>query len=668
MPTIAEQIEQLRQQINHYNKHYHTLDEAVITDSEYDRKMRQLQKLEAANPKLQSKASPTQKVGAKPLAAFSKVAHETPLLSLDNVFDQSGFEQYITRLAERLGKSVALFCAEPKFDGLAISILYENGVFTRAATRGDGSVGEDVSRNVKTIKNIPLQLHGNNIPKRLEIRGEVLMPLADFDRYNDRARQAGDKCFSNPRNFAAGSLRQLDCAITAQRPLVFYSYAMVATGDDLPNSQYERLQQLHKWGLPLSDMVRQVGTRQQCLDYHNMLQTKRQQLPYEIDGAVYKVDSLQLQTQLGFVARAPRWAIAYKFPAQEEQTQLLDVEFQVGRTGAITPVAILAPIFVGGVTVSRASLHNKDEIARLGIKIGDTVVIRRAADVIPQITRRLDAPNPKHGEIIFPTLCPVCSAPTEQAEDAAVIRCSGGLFCPAQIKQAISYFCSRKAMNINGLGEKVVDLLLAQGIINTPADLYFLQAGQLVPLERMGQKKAQNILQAIEASKKTTLAKFLLALGIREVGESTAKNLADHFLTLENIQAADIETLQQTDDVGEVASRQISNFFAQEHNLQIIKTLLTAGIHWDTPKPAQQLPLAGLTFVLTGTLENISRAEAKSSLQALGGKVSAGISSKTDYLIAGDGGGSKLTKAQALGIKIIDQQQLQELLDNPAKI
>jgi len=665
-PSFEDQILALREVINRYNLHYYTHDEPIITDAEYDRKIQQLRQLESENPEFKTPDSPTQKVGGAVLSAFSKVNHEIPMLSLGNVYSAEELEAFVERLNNRLDtRDDLLFCVEPKLDGLAISLLYVKGHLLRAATRGDGRIGEDVTHNIKTIKNIPLTLKGQHIPELIEIRGEVVMPLADFNAYNQVAEQQGQKRFANPRNAAAGSLRQLDSKITATRPLAFYSYGIgQVSSEALPDSHYQRLLQIKAWGLPLSQEVERQGSVQGCLNYYHSILQKRDNLPYEIDGVVYKIDDIKLQEKLGFVSRAPRWATAHKFPAQEEQTLLLDVEFQVGRTGAITPVAILEPVFVGGVTVSRASLHNKDEIARLGLSRGDTVVIRRAADVIPQVTSRLAGKNPHFKAIIFPDLCPVCQSELEQIADEATIRCSAGLFCAAQRKQAIQYFSSRKTMNIDGLGEKVVEQLVDADLISTPADLYGLHADQLVELERMGPKKAENLINAIHQSKQTTFARFLLAMGIREVGEATVNNLTEHFLTLQRLQQADKEALQAVDDVGEVVAQHIFHFFRQSHNVEVIDALLEAGIHWPqlTAKPQKSLPLSGKTYVLTGTLTQMKRNEAKVLLQTLGAKISASVSAKTDCVVAGESAGSKLLKARELGIAIIDEEQLQVLL------
>jgi DNA ligase (NAD+) len=665
--TVEKQISHLREQIIQHNLDYYTYDNPTITDAEYDRLIQNLRELEFQNPQLYSPDSPTQKVGGAVLDSFNKVTHEVPMLSLSNVFTSEELTNFINRLCHRLeiADTAPLFCVEPKLDGLAISLLYEHGKLVRAATRGDGRVGEDVTHNVKTIKNIPVVLNGNDIPEVIEVRGEVIMPVAAFNRYNKQAQKNAEKGFANPRNAAAGSLRQLDSKIAAKRPLAFYSYGIgLLKNGTLPDSHYQRLIKLKQWGLPLSNEVQLKEGSKGCLDYYHAIIRKRPALPYEIDGVVYKIDDIQLQEKLGFISRAPRWATAHKFPAQEEQTVLLGVDFQVGRTGAITPVAILDPVFVGGVTISRASLHNQDEISRLGIKIGDTVVVRRAADVIPQIIRVLPEKNTHPRDIIFPSHCPVCQSEIERTEGEAVARCSGGLYCAAQRKEAIQYFASRKAMNIDGLGEKIVELLVDKKLINNPADLFSLKAEQLIDLERMGVKKAENLINALLKSKQTTLIKFLLALGIREVGEATARNLAMHFLTLEALKQATVEDLQEVDDVGEIVAKHVVYFFRQPHNIQVIEALIDAGIEWPAITPAKQqaLPLANKTYVLTGTLSQMKRNDAKQALQSLGAKVSGSVSSKTDCVVAGESAGSKLTKAQELNIPIINENELISLL------
>lgn len=663
---IAQKISSLRLEIEKYNQQYYQLDSPLVTDAEYDRKLKELRKLEQENPEFSQKNSPTQKVGSAVLFAFTKVTHEVPMLSLDNVFSAEEIHEFIDRINNRLKRTLKLqFCVEPKLDGLAISLVYENGILIRAATRGDGTVGEDVTLNVKTIKNVPHKLIGTDIPLRLEVRGEVVMPTAEFEKFNRIAIANDAKAFVNPRNAAAGSLRQLDSRITATRPLAFYSYGIgIIEQGNLADSHYQRLQQLKTWGLPLSEEVQLKDGAEGCLDYYQYLLEKRHHLAYEIDGIVYKIDDITLQEELGFVARAPRWATAHKFPAQEEQTDLLDVEFQVGRTGAITPVAILQPVFVGGVTVSRASLHNADEIERLNIKIGDSVIIRRAADVIPQIVKVQSSHNKISKTIIFPNTCPVCQSEIERIEDEAIARCTGGLYCAAQRKEAIKYFSSRKAMNIDGLGEKVAEQLVDEGLINTPADLFKLNAEQLIPLERMGAKKAENLLAAIEHCKQTQLAKFILALGIRKVGEATAKNLAHYFLSLPAIQKASTEELLKVDDIGEIVAKHIRRFFRQTHNQEVIQALLDTGVHWPElqKKTNHQLPLKDKTFVLTGTLVKMGRSEAKQALEALGAKVAGSVSKKTDYVVAGEAAGSKLQKAQDLGVEILSEEKLLLLL------
>ncbi|MDF1582473.1 MAG: NAD-dependent DNA ligase LigA [Methyloprofundus sp.] len=666
--SIAQKISLLRQQIQTHNLNYYTLDAPTITDTEYDRQLKRLRELEGKYPEYATPDSPSQSIGGPVLENFSKVAHELPMLSLGNVYSKEELADFVERIQKQLKNTRTLsFCVEPKLDGLAISLLYEQGKLTRAATRGDGAIGEDVTYNVKTIKNIPHTLKGDNIPERLEVRGEVVMPIAAFHAFNQHAIAKEAKSFVNPRNAAAGSLRQLDSNITAQRPLAFYSYGLgIIENGSLANSHYQRLQQLKAWGLPLTTEVTLETGAQGCFEAYTRLLQKRPTLPYEIDGIVYKVDDIELQEQLGFIARSPRWATAHKFPAQEEQTRLLDVEFQVGRTGAITPVAILQPVFVGGVTVSRASLHNADEIKRLNLKIGNTVIIRRAADVIPQIVRALPDAQQNSKEIIFPTTCPICDSEIERIEDEAIARCPGGLYCAAQRKEAIKYFASRKAMNIDGLGEKVVEQLVDAQLIDNPADLFNLTVAQLIPLERMAEKKANKLIDAITQCKNTTFPKFLLALGIREVGEATAKNLADYFLTLEALRKASVEDLLKVDDVGDIVAQHIVAFFRQKHNQEVISALLASGIHWPEikAKEQQRQPLAGKTVVLTGTLIQMDRNQAKQALQALGAKVSGSVSKKTDYVVAGEAAGSKLSKAQELGITILDEADMLNLLNS----
>ncbi|WP_024611203.1 NAD-dependent DNA ligase LigA [Pseudoalteromonas sp. TB64] len=664
--SISEQINHFRTILEQHNYNYYVLDTPSIPDSEYDRLLRELSALENEHPEFLTADSPTQKVGGAALSKFEQVAHQVPMLSLDNAFSEEEFTAFNRRIKERLMSTDELtFCCEPKLDGLAVSIIYRDGVLVQAATRGDGFTGENITQNVKTIRNVPLKLRGD-YPKELEVRGEVFMDSAGFDKLNTEAEKRGDKVFVNPRNAAAGSLRQLDSKITAKRPLMFYAYStgLVADGN-IPQDHYQQLEKLTDWGLPLCPETKLVEGPKAALEYYSDILTRRSSLKYEIDGVVIKINEKALQERLGFVARAPRWAIAYKFPAQEEITQLLDVEFQVGRTGAITPVARLEPVFVGGVTVSNATLHNGDEIARLGVKVGDTVIIRRAGDVIPQITQVVLERRPDDArDIAFPITCPICDSHVEKVEGEAVARCTGGLVCPAQRKQAIKHFASRKALDIDGLGDKIVDQLVDRELIKTPADLFILKQGHFESLERMGPKSAKNLVTALEEAKGTTLAKFLYSLGIREAGEATAQNLANHFLTLENVINASIDSLTQVSDVGEIVAAHVRGFFDEEHNLAVVNALVEQGVNWpqlSAPSEEEQ-PLAGLTYVLTGTLNTLNRNDAKARLQQLGAKVSGSVSAKTDALVAGEKAGSKLTKAQDLGIDILTEDELIELL------
>ena len=636
-----------------------------MPDAEYDRLMRELLDIENDHPDLRSPDSPSQKVGGAALSAFEQVEHEVPMLSLDNAFDEDDMQAFEKRIKDRLKISTEIsFSCEPKLDGLAVSILYENGQLVRAATRGDGRVGENITTNVRTIANVPLRLRGENFPSRLEVRGEVIMTRAGFVTLNEAQIKKGKKPFVNPRNAAAGSLRQLDPKITAARPLLFYSYSLGLVENEqqpLGETHSSRLAQLSEWGLPLSKELEVAQGATQCLTYFHKIGEQRSQLSYDIDGVVFKVDNIAMQQELGFVARAPRWAIAHKFPAQEEMSTLLDVEFQVGRTGAITPVARLEPTFVGGVTVSNATLHNQDEINRLGIKIGDSVIIRRAGDVIPQIVAIVADKRPDDAkDILFPESCPVCDSAIEKLEGEAVARCTGGLYCKAQRKEAMKHFASRKALDVDGLGDKLIEQLVDAEMVKSPADFFALDIAPLSSMERMGEKSAVNLVNSLEKSKKTTLAKFLYSLGIREVGEATAQNLAQHFLTLEAIEQADLEALQAVSDVGVIVAQHVFNFFKEEHNLEVISALLDAGVHW--PKieklALDELPLAGQVYVLTGTLNVMDRNTAKAKLQSLGAKVSGSVSAKTDCLVAGEKAGSKLTKAQDLGVKVINEDEM----------
>ena len=663
MTNIQTQIDNLRKTLRQYEYEYHVLDNPTVPDSEYDRLFHQLKALELEHPEFLTSDSPTQRVGAKPLSGFSQIRHEIPMLSLDNAFSDEEFNAFVKRIEDRLiilPKQLT-FCCEPKLDGLAVSILYVNGVLTQAATRGDGTTGEDITANIRTIRNIPLQLLTDNPPARLEVRGEVFMPHAGFERLNEYALEHGEKTFANPRNAAAGSLRQLDPNITSKRPLVLNAYGIgIAEGVELPNTHYARLQWLKSIGIPVNPEIRLCNGTNEVLDFYRDIQNKRSSLGYDIDGTVLKINDIALQNELGFISKAPRWAIAYKFPAQEELTVLNDVEFQVGRTGAITPVAKLEPVFVAGVTVSNATLHNGDEIERLNIAIGDTVVIRRAGDVIPQIIGVLHERRPDNAKpIIFPTNCPVCDSQIIRIEGEAVARCTGGLFCAAQRKEALKHFVSRKAMDIDGVGGKLIEQLVDRELIHTPADLFKLDLTTLTRLERMGAKSAENALNSLEKSKSTTLARFIFALGIREVGEATALNLANHFKTLDALKVADLEQLQQVPDVGEVVANRIFVFWREAHNVAVVEDLIAQGVHWETVevKEASENLFKDKTVVLTGTLTQMGRNEAKALLQQLGAKVSGSVSSKTDFLISGDAAGSKLAKAQELNITVLTEEE-----------
>jgi len=658
-------IDQLREQLNRHSYLYYVLDSPEVPDSEYDRLYRELQQLEQKCPDLVTPDSPTQRVGEQPLKAFSQLTHRIPMLSLDNVFSEDELEAFFKRIHDRLERDEELeFNAEPKLDGLAVSLIYEKGLFEQAATRGDGATGEDVTQNVRTIHAVPLRLTGKAYPDLLEVRGEVFMPKDGFKKLNKRAVEKGEKTFVNPRNAAAGSLRQLDPKITASRPLAFYSYSTGAVeGGDIPDTQHKVLSQLQKWGLPVCPEVKLARGIKGCVDYYDNIQRLRDDLPYDIDGVVYKVNSLDLQRRLGFVARAPRWAIAHKFPAQEEVTYISHVDFQVGRTGAITPVARLEPVFVGGVTVSNATLHNMDEIERKDIRIGDRVFIRRAGDVIPEVVRVVPGSRKKNvKKIKLPEHCPVCGSDIERIEGEAVARCTGGLICKAQRSEAIKHFASRKAMDIDGLGDKLVEQMVESGMIETVVDLYGLRADQVAGLERMGQKSAENLITAIDNSRKPALDKLIYALGIREVGEATARSLASSFGNLQLIKETDEDVLQQIQDIGPVVAKHITHFFAQPHNQQVIEQLLKEiDIQLPVADNSKQV-LSGKTFVITGTLSEMTRDEARDLLQSAGAKVSGSVSAKTDYLLAGEKAGSKLAKAEKLGVEAIDEARLKELL------
>jgi DNA ligase (NAD+) len=665
---IIKQLALIKTTIAEYNYQYYVLDNPSVPDAEYDRQMQALQSIEQEYPELLTDDSPSQKVGGIPLPEFKQVEHEVPMLSLDNAFDRESFLAFEKRMQDRIkDDSEISYSCEPKLDGLAVSLLYENGKLVRGATRGDGRTGENITANVRTIRNIPLVLRGNDYPERLEVRGEVIMTRDGFIKLNKTQLEQDKKAFANPRNAAAGSLRQLDSRITAKRPLLFFTYSLGLVENEqypLADTHSARLRQLSEWGLPLSKELDVAQGAEACLDYYQHIGEIRDSLNYDIDGVVFKADNIELQQELGFVARAPRWAIAHKFPAQEEMTVVQDVEFQVGRTGAITPVARLEPVFVGGVTVSNATLHNQDEILRLGLKIGDTVIIRRAGDVIPQVVSVIVDKRPADArDIVFPETCPMCDSAIEKLEDEAVARCTGGLYCGAQLKESMKHFASRKAFDIDGLGDKIIDQLVDQKLVKTAADFFKLELIQISNLERMGEKSAANLIQSLENSKQTTLAKFMYSLGIREVGEATAANLAAHYCELDAIKQADLESLQEVSDVGAIVAQHLVNFFAEEHNVQVIDDLLAAGIHWPKIEKVElsSLPLAGQTFVLTGTLAQMDRNTAKATLQGLGAKVAGSVSAKTSCVVAGEKAGSKLTKAEELGVKVMSEQDMLDL-------
>ena len=671
---IIEQLTSLRNLIRHHEYCYYVLDAPEIPDSEYDKLIKQLQKIEQQFPNLITTDSPTQRVGGAPLAQFASIKHELPMLSLDNVFDESSFIAFNKRIKDRLHlneNDEVEYCCELKLDGLAVSILYENGKFSKAATRGDGATGEDITANVRTIKTIPLVLIGENIPARLEVRGEVFMTHKGFAKLNADAEKRNEKIFANPRNAAAGSLRQLDPKITAKRPLSFYCYGVgIIEGSFLPDTHYDRLMQFKAWGLPVSDKVEKRQGAHAALDYFKQIGEQRMSLDFDIDGVVIKVNSIALQNELGFVARAPRWATAFKFPAQEEVTQLNKVDFQVGRTGAITPVARLEPVSVAGVIVSNATLHNSDEIARLGIREGDYVTVRRAGDVIPKIVAvLLDRRPTDTKEIVFPSHCPICGSLIVRDEGQAISRCAGGLICPAQRKEALKHFVSRRAMNVDGMGDKIIEQLVDKDFVKTPADLYKLNLPTLCSLDKIGEKSANNLLNALNASKNTTLSRFIFALGIPNVGEVTAENLVNQLGSLSAIENASLEQLQTVNDIGVVIAESIIDFFQEPHNRNVIEQLTNEeiNIHWQDITPQAQTtivdsPFSGKTIVLTGTLSVLTRDEAKNKLKQLGAKVTGSVSKNTDLVIAGEAAGSKLDKAQELGIKVIDEQEMLNLL------
>ena len=667
-PSPEDEVAALTAQLLRWSKAYFEEDSPMVPDADYDAAMLRLQELETEHPTLRFSTSPTQRVGSPPVSSFESVNHRLPMLSLDNAFSRDDLSDFHRRVSERLKVNDLAFCCEPKLDGVAVSIVYANGELLLAATRGDGSTGENVTANIRTVQNVPLKLEGQGIPSYLEVRGEVVIPTDAFDKMNARASALGEKVFVNPRNAAAGSLRQLDSRITAKRPLSFTAYSVGVVEGDLPDCHDTTLRQLSQWGIPVSDYMETVTGVEACEAYYESIAAQREALPFDIDGIVFKVNSIAQQERLGFVSRAPRWAIARKFPAQEVSTRLLGVDFQVGRTGAITPVARLDPVFVGGVTVSNATLHNSDEIERLGVYIGDRVVVRRAGDVIPQIVSVVQDDHGSTGasraEIVFPIACPECGSDVDRQDGEAVARCVGGMSCSAQLKAVIRHFASRKAMDIEGLGDKLIDQLVDGELITTVADLFSLDAATVSGLDRMGEKSSKNLIEAIDQSKVTTLPRFIYALGIREVGEATARALASHFQTLEEVMAAPVETLEDVDDVGPVVAKHIRAFVLDTRNREVIAALFTAGVNWPAVSIASgDGPLAGTIWVVTGKLESMGRDDAEQRLRALGAKTASSVSAKTSTVLAGPGAGSKRKKAEALGIEIIDESEWLTLME-----
>jgi DNA ligase (NAD+) len=673
--AVAEQAQRLRADLARYDHAYYVLDAPLVPDAEYDRLFRELQALEAAHPELITAESPTQRVAGAPSSVFAEVRHAVPMLSIRTETDVSdaGAIAFDTRVRRELDLTADAppvdYAVELKFDGLAISLRYEHGLLVRGATRGDGTVGEDVTANVRTIRSIPLRL-ADGAPPLLEVRGEVLLFHRDFDQLNARQEAAGEKVFVNPRNAAAGSLRQLDPRVTATRPLRFFAYGVGEVhGWTLPASHSAVLDALAVLGVPVNADRRVVQGAAGLVQFHHEIEERRAALPFDIDGVVYKVDSIELQQRLGFVTREPRWAVAHKYPAQEAVTELLDIDVQVGRTGALTPVARLAPVFVGGTTVSNATLHNEDEIRRKDILIGDSVIVRRAGDVIPEVIGRVIERRPGTARaFVLPTRCPVCGSAVFREEGEKVARCTGGLFCPAQRKQALLHFAGRRALDIEGLGDKLVDQLVEADLVRTPADLFKLGLGTLAALERMAEKSAANVVAALDRARRTTLERFIFALGIRHVGESTARDLARHFGALDALMAADEAQLLEVTDVGPVVAASIARFFAEPHNREVIEQLRASGVTWPESEPAPSGasaagPLAGRTVVLTGTLPTLTREQASAMVLAAGGKVSGSVSKKTDYVLAGDEAGSKLDKARLLGVPVIDEAAFRRLLD-----
>ena len=667
--SVRERVTELRAELIEHNYRYHVLDAPTIPDAAYDELFRELQDLESRHPELITSESPTQRVGAAPVSAFAEVRHGIPMLSIDNAFSDEDITAFDRRVRERLNLTGEVeYSAEPKLDGAAINLRFESGELVSAATRGDGVVGEDVTHNVRTIRSVPLRLRGRNHPDSIEVRGEILMPRAAFVRLNEAAASRGEKVFVNPRNAAAGSLRQLDPRLTATRPLILIAHGIGASeGGSLPGSHSEILALLRDWGLPTAEDVAVVQGVDGCLAYYRKMQGKRASLPYDTDGVVYKVNRLALQARLGTIARAPRWAVAHKFPAEEQMTRVEAVDFQVGRTGALTPVARLVPVFVGGVTVSNATLHNLNELHRKDVRPGDSVIVRRAGDVIPEVVSVILEKRPEGAApVVAPASCPVCGSQVLQAEGEAVLRCTAGLVCPAQRKESLRHFASRRALNIDGLGTQLIDQLVDRGLLHRPGDLYRLTAATLLEMERMGERSAQKLVAAIAKSKATTLERFLYALGIPEVGEATSKSLARHFVKLDRLMEATEADLVEVNDVGPIMARQITTFFAEPHNREAIEDLRNQGVHWDesTVETPTSLPLKGKTFVLTGTLSTMTRDEAAQRIEACGGKVTSSVTGKTDYLVVGENPGSKLAKAEKFGVEVLDEDGLQNLFDS----
>ncbi len=665
---LMKQAASLREQLNYHNYRYYILDDPEIPDAEYDRLFKALQDLESSSPELQTPDSPTQRVGSEPVTEFLKVDHHVPMLSLANAFNKTDIEDFNKRITDKLEIEEVEYIAEPKLDGLAVNLLYQDGVLVCGATRGDGNTGEDITQNVRTISTIPLHLIGKDYPSVLEVRGEVIMTKKGFEDLNTRQRENNEKLYANPRNAAAGSLRQLDSKITAQRPLEMICYGIgAAKGSTLPDRHSDILEKLNQWGFRIAPEIDVIKGFHPCIEYYNAVLKERDALPYEIDGVVYKVNRLDQQNEMGFVSRAPRWAIAYKFPAQEEITKLLAIDVQVGRTGALTPVARLEPVFVGGVTVTNATLHNQDEIERKDVRVGDTVIVRRAGDVIPEVVSCVLSRRPKGlRRFKMPNKCPVCGSDVERQEGESALRCTGGLFCNAQRKEAIKHFASRRALDIEGLGDKLVEQLVDEGLIHDPADLYLLSKQQYAELDRMAEKSADNLIDSLEKSKSTTLARFLFALGILNVGETTAQNLADHFGNIGDLMKTDIDALVEVPDIGPVVAESIILFFKQKHNRDVIKKLIKVGLRWPDTEGSNkgEQPLKGTVFVLTGTMKNMTRDEAKAKIQKLGGKVTASVSKKTNYVVVGADPGSKIDKAQQLNIDLLNEKELEELLAN----